>query len=45
MKTTEEEVNEISTEPEAEQAETPTNESENLILNDEFCLDSDFTEN
>ena len=45
MKITEEEINEISTEPEAEQVENPTNESENMILNDEFCLDSDFTEN
>ena len=44
METTDEEVNVISTEPEAEQVENPTNESENMILNDEFCLDSDFTE-
>ena len=43
-KTTEEEVNENSTELEAEQAENPKNESENLILNDEFCSDNDFME-
>ena len=44
-KTTEEEVNENSTELEAEQAENPKNESENLILNDEFCSDNDFMKN
>ena len=43
-KKTTEEVNENSTELEAEQAENPKNESENLILNDEFCSDNDFME-
>ena len=37
-------MNKNSTEPEAEEAENPANESEILILNDEFCSDNDFME-